>query len=563
MNKKLNRGIGLRGSLLWIIIIVVIVLYLGYRTFEHKENFTSMSEETLERAVPRVTIVYPKDAEETQAIDLPGNFVAWHQAPIYGRVPGYVKDWYTDYGADVKKGDLLAIIATPILDAEYRMAMAEVKAKEAQYQLAIITAERYVNLGDTKAVSQQSVSVQRANRKVQKAELNKAQQHLKNIQARRHFKRIIAPFDGVVIDRNVNIGDYVNETGSLSLKGADEANLFTVADTTKMRLFVNVPESFGPYLRPGLNAYVTVPQLPGRRFNAEYKTSAKGFNVGTRTAVTQFVIDNKDGEIWPGSFGMVHIKAPVDEGTLVIPITAMVFQEEGSAVALLTEDSTVHIQPMEIVHFNASSLEITGVSKTDRVIDNPSAYLLEGTKVTVINEPAKGYIKSPPGFNFNSPPTEQEQKTPKSGEQGQKTAASSVQSQEAASNSSTDDNMLPYEAGSYRFNVVLEPEKPVVGRNAIVIYLRNEQGQPIQGASIDAVAEMSSADAADAVQVVAKIKEVKPGIYGGVFKLPSEGNWPLVLRFKADDLSEQEVMLDMDTSRDGLVVRGSSVMPSS
>jgi RND family efflux transporter MFP subunit len=276
MNKKFNRGSFLRRSALWLIVIVIIGLYLGYRAYQNKQNATAMREETLERAVPTVTVVSPKEAEANQTIDLPGNFVAWHQAPIYARVPGYVEAWYTDYGAEVKKGDLLAKLSTPILDAEYRMALAEVKAKEAEYQLAVVTKNRYVGLGNTKAVSMQSVSVQKANEKVKNAELKKAQQELQNIQSRRHFKHIIAPFDGVVIARNVNIGDYVNETGSLSLKGEDKANIFTVADTTKMRLFVSVPESFGPYLQPGLKADVTVPQLPGRHFTGVYKTSAKG-----------------------------------------------------------------------------------------------------------------------------------------------------------------------------------------------------------------------------------------------------------------------------------------------
>lgn len=550
MNKKFNRGNFLR-SALWAIVIVVIVLYLVYRGFESTQSATAVREETLERAIPSVTVIVPHPAEGSQSITLPGNLVAWHQAPIYGRVPGYVKDWYTDFGAEVEKGDLLAIIATPILDAEYRMAVAEVKAKEAEYDLAVITANRYTSLGDTKAVSMQSVSEQKANRKVQAAELNKARQHLKNIQARRHFKHIVAPFDGVVIDRNVNVGDYVNETGSLSLKGEDEANLFTVADTTKMRLFVNVPASFGPFLQPGLAADVTVPQLPGRHFTGVYKTSAKGFNVGTRTAVTEFVINNKDGELWPGSYASVHLEAPVDSNALLIPTTAMVFQEEGSAVAVLTEDERIHIQPIKVQHFHARALEVTGISKTDRIVDNPSAYLLEGTKVRVIDKPAEGYIKSP----LKSHQEPGESGLPTQDVENETSAESGAQPQGTADNSSIAGDMLPYEVGPYRFDVAIEPKKPVVGKNAVVIYLQNKEGEPVRDASIEAIAEMPAMGSRPAVQVSANIKEVRPGVYGGLIKLPREGSWPLTLRFKAVGIPEQKVLLDMTTGHSGLAVK--------
>lgn len=545
MNKKFNRGNFLRKSLLWLIIIVVIGLYLGYRVYESSRNAVAVREETLEMATPAVSVIVPKPAKPNETITLPGNTVAWHQAPIYARVSGYVKEWYTDFGAEVEKGDLLAIIATPILDAEYRMAVAEVKAKEAEYDLSVITAKRYTSLGDTKAVSMQAVSEQSANKKVKEAELNKARQHLKNIQAKRQFKHIVAPFDGVVIDRNVNVGDYVNETGSLSLKGEEEANMFTVASVDKLRLFVSVPIAFGPFLQPGLKADVTVPQFPGRHFTAEFVTVAKGFQENTRTAVTEFVLDNRDGELWPGTYAEVHLTAPVDLGALVIPYSAMIFQEQGSAVAVVKEDSHINIKPIRIRNILDGTFEVAGISKTDRVVNNPSAALLDGDKVRVVT-PAPGYIIPPPGFTDDSPTTEQAQKTPESGEQHQETASN---------NSSTAGDMLPYEVGPYRFDVAIEPKKPVVGKNAVVIYLNNKQGEPVRDASIEAIAEMPAMGSRPAVQVSANIKEVRPGVYGGLIKLPREGNWPLTLRFKAVGIPEQKVLLDMTTGHSGLAVK--------
>jgi RND family efflux transporter MFP subunit len=545
MKKNPNRTRSWRGSALLIIAIVVVGLYLGYRFYENKHNAVAMREETLHLAIPAVTILSPKEAAANETITLPGNFVAWHQAPIYARIDGYVEEWYSDYGAKVKKGDLLAILNTPMIDAEYRMAEAEVAAKQAEYNLAVVTKNRYVGLGGTKAVSVQSVSVQQANERVKKAELKRAEQALENVQARRHFKHILAPFDGVVIERNINVGDYVNEQGSLSLQGKEDANIFTVADTRKMRLFVSVPESFGPFLQPGLEADVTVPQFPGRHFTAKFLTVAGGFDVSTRTAVTEFLIDNEDGVLWPGSFASVNITAPLNSGALIIPVTSMIFEEDGATVAVVTEDNRIHFKPIKVTKILPTTLEVAGISKTDRIVDNPSAFLLEGDEVHIVTKPAKGYIKSPPGFG-STPET--------TGTEPADKEASNASTQslgaEAASEQSANNDTLPYEVGPYRFKVALEPTKPVVGKNIVVIYLQNKQGQPVEGANIKAIAKMPATGSMPSQQVPATIREVKPGVYGGMLELPTEGNWPLTLQFKAANTdTPYQVVLDMATGR--------------
>ena len=149
------------------------------------------------------------------------------------------------------------------------------------------------------------------------------------------FKTIVAPYDGVVTVRNINVGDYVNKEGNLSAPNA-VSNLFTVADVSMLRLFVSVPESFGPFLQPGLTADVTVPQLPNRHFTGKFLTVARGFDVSTRTAITVFTIDNEDNALWPGSYAKVHLTAPVDRQVFTIPSTALVFQEHGTQVAVVS-----------------------------------------------------------------------------------------------------------------------------------------------------------------------------------------------------------------------------------
>jgi multidrug efflux pump subunit AcrA (membrane-fusion protein) len=158
-----------------------------------------------------------------------------------------------------------------------------------------------------------------------------------------------------------------------------------------MRLFVSVPEAFGPFLQPGLTADVTVPQLPNRHFTATFLTVARGFDVSTRTAITIFTIDNADGALWPGSYATVHITAPVDRNVLTIPTTSLVFQEHGAQIALVSEDDHVHFKPIVMSRVLDNAIEVTeGISASDRIINNPSAALLEGDKVVIVT-PTPGY----------------------------------------------------------------------------------------------------------------------------------------------------------------------------
>jgi len=370
--------------------ILLCILYLGFRIYENRLHAAALREETLEDAVPTVAVVNPKPVSPTETITLPGNVQAWFQAPIYAQVSGYVKMWYKDYGALVKKGDILAEINAPALDAQYEQAKADLEAERAKYALADITAKRWLALRKNHAVSEQSISVQVAQAKAELARVRAAEQNVRNFEALIRFKTIVAPYDGVVTDRNINVGDYVNKEGGFSSPNA-VSNLFTVADVSMLRLFVSVPESFGPFLQPGLTADVTVPQLPNRHFTAKFLTVARGFDVSTRTAITVFTIDNEDRALWPGSYAMVVLTAPVDRQVHTIPSTALVFQEHGTQVAVVTENDRVHFQPITVSQLLDNAVEVAeGISTSDRIVNNPSAALLEGDKVRIVT-PAPGY----------------------------------------------------------------------------------------------------------------------------------------------------------------------------
>ena len=380
----------LSGKGLGIAVILLCASYVGYRLYEGRIEAAVLRETTLERAVPTVAVTRATPLPPNETITLPGNIQAWYEAPIYAQVSGYVKMWYKDYGAQVKKGDVLAEINAPALDAQYAQAKADLESERAKNALAELTAKRYVAMRKNHALSEQAISVQVAEAKAQAAKVKASEQNVKNFEAMIQFKTIVAPYDGVVTVRNINVGDYVNKDGTISTSGVI-SNLFTVADVSMMRLFVNVPEMFGPFLQPGLTADVTAPQLPDRHFTAKFLTVARGFDVSTRTAVTEFTIENEDRALWPGSYASVRLTAPVEKSVLTIPSSAMVFQEHGAQVAVVTEGDRVHFKSITVSRILDSAVEVKeGIATSDRIINNPSAALLEGDKVRIVT-PAAGY----------------------------------------------------------------------------------------------------------------------------------------------------------------------------
>ncbi len=381
----------LRGKGLVILAIVVCVVYFSYRYYAGANDEAALQESTLDRSIQRVSVISPKLLPPEETITLPGNIRGWYEAQIYAQVSGYVKMLYKDYGAQVKKGDILADINAPALDAQYAQAKADLETELAKNVLAELTAKRYVAMRKHQAVSEQAISVQVQDAKAQAARVNAAKQNVRNFEALIRFKAIVAPFDGVVTVRNINVGNYVNKDSSGESNSGAIRDLFTVADVSKMRLFVSVPEAFGPFLQPGLTADVTVPQLPNRHFIGKFLTVARGFDVSTRTAITVFEIDNEDGALWPGSYATVRITAPVDKNILTIPTTSLVFQEHGAQIAMVSADDRVQFKPITMSRVLDNAIEVTdGISAGDRIINNPSSALLEGDKVVIVT-PAPGY----------------------------------------------------------------------------------------------------------------------------------------------------------------------------
>ncbi|MFT8913200.1 efflux RND transporter periplasmic adaptor subunit [Zymomonas mobilis] len=373
-------------------LLCVLVGYVAYLEVQHLHSEVTLRADATHASVPDVAVTQPKPAPPTLSMTLPGNINAWYEAPIYAQVSGYVKMWYKDYGAPVKKGDVLAEVNAPGLDAQYAQAKADLQVAQAKYGLATVTANRWRSMGKSQAVSGQSVSVQNANEQSARAALEAAQHNVDHYDALEQFKTIVAPFDGVVTARNISVGDYVGAgSGNMNANGT-ASELFTVADTHEMRLFVSVPEVLSYVLKPGLKARVTVPQYPNKVFTANFLTIAKGYDPNTRTAVTEFTIDNTDQKLWPGTFASVALSAPAEGGIYTIPTGALVFQEKGMQVVTVDAQNKAHYKNITVGRMSDAYTEVdAGLNPTDHIINNPPSDLLEGQTVH-LSVPEKGYL---------------------------------------------------------------------------------------------------------------------------------------------------------------------------
>ncbi|GBQ09779.1 efflux RND transporter periplasmic adaptor subunit [Swaminathania salitolerans] len=373
----------------------VLALWVGVLVVGRVHHEQALATETAENAVPDVAVINPIQSPDKVALTLPGNIDAWYQAPIYPQVSGYVKMWFKDYGAHVKAGDALAEINAPALDAQYAQAQANLKSVMAKYNLAAVTAQRWRAMGKSQSVSGQSVSVSNANEQSARAEVDAAQRNVDHFAALEKFKTIVAPFDGIVTSRSINVGDYVhNGGGNLNATGS-ASELFTVADVHKLRLFISVPEVFSYILQPDITAEVSVPQFRDRKFKANFLTTARGYDPNTRTVTSEFTMENPGEVMWPGTFASVALKAHNEAAHLYeVPTSSLVFQEKGMQVVIVKDDNTVHFQNVTIGRMADTSTEIqAGVSPKDRIIANPPADLLEGDKVH-ITTPERGYNQS-------------------------------------------------------------------------------------------------------------------------------------------------------------------------
>jgi len=354
-----------------------------------------LADETRRESVPTVAVVHPAAEKPSEELVLPGTLQAYEESPIYARTDGYLLRWYKDIGSRVSKGELLAEIDTPEVDQQLMQARANRLQVVAQLDLARINAERYEGLRKTDSVSQQEADQQSSGYEQAKANLAAADANVRRLEDLESFKRVYAPFSGVLTKRNVDPGALIN-AGSIG--GAAGKELFDMARVDPLRVYVNVPQNYAPAIQVGLEAYVTLPELPGQKFKGTVVRTAAAIDMTTRTLLTEVDVPNKDGRLLPGSFGEVHFRAGVKAQGITIPVNAMLFRQEGPQAAVVDNDGKVHLRRITIGHDYGTTLEVLGgLTVEDRIIINPADSLEEGQRVNVAPETGSPGVQGPQG----------------------------------------------------------------------------------------------------------------------------------------------------------------------
>jgi RND family efflux transporter MFP subunit len=380
--------------------LLVAALGVGVRLYEAHQ----VAQWTNAQAVPTVNLITPKRGVSGQETVLPGDVWAWYEAPIYARVNGYLKQWYFDYGAHVKKGQVLAVIDAPDLDAELSAAQANLKAAQAQVNVRAAEMEfartTYVRWRDSPkgVVSEQEQESKKADYNSANARYLAAQADVRadqgtvdRLRALEQYKLLVAPFDGVVTARNTDIGALINAGSGAG--GGSAPQLFRVADVHEMRVFVQVPQQISAGIYNGLNAELYLPQYPQRTFKAVVATTAQAINQAARTLLVELHADNSNGLLQPGTYVEVHFELPSNPSMVRIPTSALLFREQGLQVAVVGPHDHVQLRSITAGRNLGTETEVlNGLAPDDRVIDSPPDSIAEGELVRVAGgqESARG-----------------------------------------------------------------------------------------------------------------------------------------------------------------------------
>ncbi len=384
-----------------LLIVAAIVAVTGILPRIHAR--TDLREQTDSMAVPTVSIVTAKSGAPVEEVLLPGSIQAVQDAPIYARTNGYVKSWSHDLGSRVRKGELLAVIESPELDRQVDQARANLATTQANLRLSHVTAQRYESLRGTEAVSRQSIDTASQNEKAQQSSVGVAEQALNQMLAMQSFERIYAPFNGIVTARNTDIGQLVDAgsnggTGSPTFTTSTAVNnanapqeLFRVSNIGTVRIFINVPGVYVPEARPGVETNIDVPGYPGRIFKGKIVRTANALDLNTRTLRVEVDINNRKGELLPGSYAQVHLRLPMKHPALIIPVSALMFRSEGLRVVTLDGENRAQILPIAVGRDWGTQIEVlSGLDLNQRIVNSPPDSIFQGEKVNVASDaPAK------------------------------------------------------------------------------------------------------------------------------------------------------------------------------
>ena len=373
---------------LWILLVAAVILAI-WGVISRVRGRDRVGEETARNAIPVVTVLKASHTPPTHELVLPGDVSAFIEAPIYARTNGYLKNWYTDIGSPVKKGQLLAEIETPEVDQQLQQSKADLSTALANSRIAEITAVRWKGLLANHAVSPQDADTRAATAQATKATADSAQANVGRLEELEAFKRVVAPFDGVVTARNTDIGALINAGQSTGTQ------LFRVADTTRLRVYVQVPEQFAPETKPGVEAQLRFNEHPGVTYPARITRTAQALDPNLRTLQVELLVDNPQGELFPGSYTEVHFQLPGNTSTLIVPATTLVFRSAGLQVATLEQGNRVKLRRIETGRDFGKTVEVlSGLSADEDIIMNPPDSIADGEIVSVAKPPANSQPKS-------------------------------------------------------------------------------------------------------------------------------------------------------------------------
>ena len=358
-------------------IIIVLLVFAALATFGilsriHHDDV--LAKTTRESAPPVVIALPPKKGDPIDTFLLPGNVTAYTDAPIYARTSGYLTKWYYDIGSHVKQGALLAEIATPELDQQLGQAEADLGTAQANAKNAHSQAQRYQDLAPSNAVSQQDTETFTNQATATASAVKSAQANVDRLKELVSFEKVYAPFDGVVTARSIDIGQLI-DTGAAK-------ELFHMQALNTLRVYTNVPQLYTTNLKRGSRIDITFPEYPGRNFQGTLVRTANAIDPASRTLLVEIDVDNRKGELLPGSLAQVHFKTPAME-TFIIPVSAIIFRREGTQVGTVGNDGIAHLIPVTIGEDDGATVQIvTGLKEGDRVIQDPPDSLIEGEKVS-------------------------------------------------------------------------------------------------------------------------------------------------------------------------------------
>src|SRR6266849_2760807 len=381
--RPLNKWLGM--TLAFMLVAAVFISGVWSRVSARK----TLNAETAQVALTAVSVVTPQQTAPAEEIVLPGNVQPFITSPIYARTSGYLKKWYFDIGAHVKKGQLLAVIQTPEVDQQLQQARSNLLTAQANLELAAITKTRYQGLLKSNAVSQQdadnAVGTYNATKSIVEADKAAVEQYTALVS----FEKIYAPFDGVITARNTDIGDLINSGSGTGVK----TDLFHIVQPGKLRVYVNVPEEYSQGIKAGMTADLSLAEFPDRRFQGTLVRTADDINMTTRTLLIEIDVDNPTGTLLTGSYAEVHLKIPMQKSTLLLPVNTLIFRSQGLHVGIV-KDGKVVLTAVTAGHDFGNEIEIvSGLKPDDQVIINPPDSIVHGQQVQIVQATLPGDTK--------------------------------------------------------------------------------------------------------------------------------------------------------------------------